>query len=257
MPSYSTASRPLPAWLMVLGSLFASGHLLVILLLALAPQSGPWPVPTPMGFRPFPADGPSFASMVTMQVTVPCYLQPLRMISDYHFQSNRVAVPAYRFEVQLRDGSGDVFKVLKFPDEKANPWVRHRQGLLAFALGDDTPVEISPTEPVAAPGREEEKFKLWVEQPKGKSEGFNVIVQHQAWVGRKNKPNAPMSPSDATKILVEAYGRHLCRQYGAKSAELIRIHRPVIMPMELFQPNGPTPEAFVEIHSYFGDTREK
>src|SRR5438094_425610 len=119
----------LPFALKVAGSVFAVGHLLLIGLYALAAESGPWPYNN----GPSTSPGPQFATTIIWDVAYPLYLRPLRLTNDYHFASNRPAEYAVYFEVVLKYEYGEV-KTLKFPDDKANPWVRHRQQLLAQQL---------------------------------------------------------------------------------------------------------------------------
>ena len=133
--STTRTPRPLPSWLMALCSTAAVTHLLLMGLFALAANSGPWPVPPPIN-GVWPADGPAFASSISANFTYPYYLKPLRMTHNYHFASNRPAAVATYFEAHLKDEAGNV-TVLKFPDEKANAWVRHRQELLAQNLAQD------------------------------------------------------------------------------------------------------------------------
>src|SRR5262249_13830522 len=113
--------RPLPMWLMAAGSLFAVGHILAVGLLALAAPSGPWLT----NFGPSEAIGPQFAQSITNNFTYPWYFQPLRMSHNYHFKSNHPAGTTAYFEVHLKDEFGEVAKILKFPNDKANFWVRH------------------------------------------------------------------------------------------------------------------------------------
>ena len=70
-------------------------------------------------------------------------------------------MPNAFFEVHLKDEQGQVLTTLKFPDDNANFWVRHRQNLLARALADDQQVEASGGERVAAPGHKAPSLFIW------------------------------------------------------------------------------------------------
>ena len=104
MPAMPHASsRPLPAWLKVLASTLALGHLSILGLRALASQSGPWPTP----YGAFQADPPMFAQGIT-SIVLPTYLQPLHMTHNYHFEANKTPQVAAYFEVHLKDSFGAV-----------------------------------------------------------------------------------------------------------------------------------------------------
>jgi hypothetical protein len=51
--------------------------------------------------------------------------------------------------------------------------------------------------------------------------------------------------------------RHLCREHGSKSAELVRHSRETIYPIVLFMPEPPGPETFVPLKSHFGEYRRE
>jgi hypothetical protein len=241
------AHRPLPGWLMVLGSAFAVGHLLTIGLLALAPPSGPWPT----RFGDLEADGPLFAQSITNSFTYPYYLRPLRLTHNYHFQTNRVDTPAIYFEVKLRDASGEVFKTLKFPDEKANFWVRHRQGILAQGLGGDQPVQPRGPTMIAAPAKQGRKIEFW-DMTEGGVLKLKEVAEHEL------PPDRTMfRPAEASKVLAKAYMRHLCRDTGAAAVELIRYSREAIMPVVLLMPQPPTQESLSILKSHFGEYRRE
>src|SRR5262245_48715984 len=130
--------RPLPVWLQALGSVVAVGHLLAIALYTLGAPSGPWPLPAGQnlgGQTESPAPGPQFALVVNERLRRN-YLEPLRLANHYHFASNRPAEFAVYFEVRLKNDLGDI-RTVKFPDETANRWVRHRQEILAQNLVPD------------------------------------------------------------------------------------------------------------------------
>jgi len=243
------APWPVPMWMKACSSVVALGHLFAIALFALAARSGPWPAPMP----PFVDTqiGPQFARSIG-SVVYPIYLKPLRMTLDYHFASNRTGMNTVSFEVRLKDENGEVFDTLKFPDDKANFWVRHRQSILARGLGDDQPVQTTGPVMLPAVGMESEKVVIWkIKQP-----GVLELVEVA-----KNAPqdgNA-MRPSDLSKELAKSYVRYLCREHKAASAELIRHHRDPLMPYFWFMPapNMPPPESFMTTKSLFGDYRRE
>ena len=64
-------------------------------------------------------------------------------------------------------------------------------------------------------------------------------------------------PSDSGKTLAESYMRYLCREHKAASAELIRVHRPPVMPGLWFIDGEPAPDTFTEIKTYYGEYRRE
>jgi hypothetical protein len=238
---------PVPTWMKALGSAAALGHLFAIGMLALAAQSGPWPAPAPIFTSE--QEGPQFAKSITLNLTYPMYLKPLRMTHNYHFTSNRTDMNTVSFEVRLKDANGEVFDTLKFPDEKANFWVRHRQTILARSLGNDQPVQSTGPVKVPAVNKDAETFDIWkVKQP-----GVLELVEVA-----KNAPleaNA-MRPSDLSKEFARAYVRFLLREHkSAASAELVRLHRDPLPPFYWFIPGMPPADAFLTTKSHFGEFR--
>jgi hypothetical protein len=239
-----SAPRPLPIPLMVAGSVFAIVHLLAIGLYVLAAQSGPWPTNFGMASD---SPGPKFATEVSGRITYPYYLQPLRMTHNYHFNSNRPLPFAAYFEVHLKDEKGNVYQTLKFPDPKANFWVRHRQAILAQGLAEDQPVQLG-TEVIPAPGAAMPMVEIW-EPGEG---GVLKLVQKPQHLVPRNKP--VVRPTEWSKLLAQSYMRYLCNEHQATSAELVRHSREVIMPQDLFVPR---PDAFNELKSNFGEYRRE
>jgi hypothetical protein len=255
----SRSVRPIPTWLSALCIAFAVVHLTLIGLNALSARSGPWPVPPPYA-DPAPVDfnlGPRFATVVNENLTLPYYLGPLRMTHNYHFASDRPPTYAAYFEAHVKDKAGNV-KVLKFPDEKANAWVRHRQEILAQHLAQDQPM---------APRGGQNVFKSGTNVP-------NVIV----WdiegqdLRLKSMPELKLEPSKSyltpspwTSIVADAYARHLLRQYDAASVEIVRCTRPVVIPILMYMPDRETMTQnprlqntlanFTERKAYFGEQR--
>jgi hypothetical protein len=243
--SQTNAPRPLPMPLILGGSVFAVGHLLAIGLLALAAPSGPWP----MGAGSSDSPGPQFAGAITSNFTYPHYLQHLRMTHNYHFNSNRPAPFAAYFEVHLKDDQGTVFKKLKFPDDKANFWVRHRESILAQGLAEDQPVQLG-TEVIAAPGKAAPTIEIWDKDKKDN----NVLKLTQKLQNEVPRNPPPVRPSEWSKLLAQSYMRYLCKEYGAHSAELVRHSRELIMPQDMFVPR---PDGFNELQSHFGEYRRE
>ena len=245
-PTRST--RPLPKWLMVLCSTAAVVHLSLMGLFALAASSGPWPVPPPFGGES-PVDGPAFATSISVNFTLPYYLKPLRMTHNYHFASNRPAPYAVYFEAHLKDEAGKV-TILKFPDEKANGWVRHRQELLAQNLAQDQRLPPRGTQPVAEAGKLP-KFEVW--EPEGR---FKLMLKSVTELELKPVQQYEQ-PSAWTKAVSQSYARYLLREHKAVSVELIRCSRPTVMPMMMFLPEPQIKDNFTEMKAHFGEYRRE
>jgi len=247
MSSQSITPRPLPLWLKAGASAFALWHLGAIALLAIGAPSGPWMHPK---FGYVQADGPRFAAVVNNGLTYPIYLDPLRMSHNYHFETNRLQQPGAYFEVHLKTELGQV-TTLKFPDDKANPWVRHRQGVLAKALAQDLPPMQRGTQKIAPIGQEEEKtVEIWESQPDGTARLVKVS-ENKAQDMQAARP-APMS-----KVLAQSYMKYLCREHKAVSAELIRVTQPQPIPTPLFLPGAIPAEDFNMFKNSFGEYRRE
>jgi hypothetical protein len=229
----------------VLGSAFVGFHMLAIGALVLSAPSGPWPTP----FGPSQAIGPPFASKVA-EVTTQYYLTPLKMTHNYHFLGNRPDGPGIEFEVRLKDEQGRLIESLRYPSPRANPWVRQRQMLLAQSLGDDEQVQAPPGEVIPAPGQPVETMRIWY------TVGPNQLVLRKVETHLVPKTGASR-PREWSLILARSYMRHLCREHGAASAELVRYSRPAIMPGFLFM-EEPPPGTFDTLASTFEEYhREK
>lgn len=236
---------PLPGFLMMLGSAFVSLHLLAIGALVLSAPSGPWPTP----FGPSQAIGPPFAGKVA-EVTTQYYLAPLKVTHNYHFLGNRPDAPGIEFEVRLKDAQGRLIDSLRFPSPRANPWVRQRQTLLAQSLGDDEQVQAPPGEQIPAPGKAVETVTIW------DNVGPNQVALRKVEAYLVPKTGASR-PREWSLILARSYMRHLCREYGAASAELVRYSRPAVMPGYLYLEQAP-PGTFDTLASTFEEYhREK
>jgi hypothetical protein len=239
--SPSARARPLPWWLAGPASFLIVAHLTAILALALAVPSGPWP----SNFGIADAQSPPFAQAVA-NFTTPSYLQPLKLTHTYHFVASRPAVTGVFFEVRLKDQKGAVVKTLRFPDKDANFWVRHRQQLLASNLILDIPVEPRTSEVIPAPNQRARTVDIW----DGVAE-WNLVIRSvpEHLLPRDRQV---MRPSPWSTLLARSYVRHLCRQHGAASGELIRHTREPLAPGLLALDELP-PAAFAELVSNFGE----
>lgn len=240
--------RPFPRWLMVLCSTIAVVHLSLMGLFALAASSGPWPVPPPFGGESL-VEGPAFATSISGNFTLPYYLKPLRMTHNYHFNSNRPAPFAAYFEARLKDEAGNV-TVLKFPDEKANGWVRHRQELLAQNLAQDQRLPPRGAQPVAEAGMLP-KIDVW--EPDGP---FTLRLKSVTELELKPMQQYEQ-PSAWTKVVAQSYARYLLREHKAVSVELVRCSRPTVMPMMMFLPDAQIKDSFTEMKAHFGEYRRE
>jgi len=242
-PLAANAAAVLPRWVIFLGSLVIAAHLAAVIGLALAVRTDPMAVPLG-GMSTFAP--PKFAQAID-DVAMPYYLRFLRMTQNYHFASNRPGVQGVTFEVRLKDAEGKELAVLKFPDAKANAWVRHRQSLLARGLADDQPVEAMPGEAIAAPGQKVPMVEFW----DGRDEHhvrLRIAAQHLV-----PRERMAFGPTKWSVLLAQSYARYLCRTHGAASAEVIRTMRNPIPPLVLFEP--PPPGLFDDFVADFGDFR--
>jgi hypothetical protein len=250
----------LPVWVTLPASAAITFHLVAVIALALEASSGPWLT----RFGSSPALGPQFAQVVA-SVTTNHYLKHLRMTHNYHFNTDRPEAVGVTFEVRLKDAKGDVIRTLKFPEATANPWIRHREALLALALGDDRPLQARPGEVIAAPNRKVDEVSYW-DRSKGSTLVLARVPEHKLRdvidefrEKQKGQPgDGPQlsGPSERSLMFARSYGRYLCRQYGAESAELIRHSRDPVRPELIFMEQIP-PTAFATLDSNFGEVRRE
>ncbi len=239
--SRSQPARELPPWLALGVSVVVAAHLFTIGILVLAAPSGPWP--TNMG--PSLGMAPQFAASIS-EITTNRYLRPLKMTHNYHFVSNRTAVPGVQLDIQLKDASGKVIRTVQLPDKDANTWVRHRQVLLARSLADDQPVQPRAGEVIPAPNQQVATVSIWDMGP----EQQLIVRSVPEHLVPRDRP--VMKPSPWSELLARSYARHLCRQHGAASAVVLRHTREPIMPSILFTEETPA-GAFSELVSNFGE----
>ncbi|HEV3445291.1 MAG TPA: hypothetical protein VG099_11650 [Gemmataceae bacterium] len=241
MSSRQVQTVPVPRWLAVLASLAILAHLLVIGARVLDADSGPWV--TSMGNSP--ATGPQFAREID-QVTNFSYLRPLRMGHNYHFQSNRPEQTDVYFEAELKDASGHVLKKLRFPEQSANLWLRHRQLLLARGLAEDMPVQPPQGEEVGAPKAGAPSAEIWEFGP-GKVLRLQTIPEHLI-----PRDHPVFRPSEWSRLLARSYARYLCRMHGAASAEIIRHTKEPLLSAVLLIDESPNAE---ELVATFGEMK--
>jgi hypothetical protein len=230
---------------LVVGSALIALHLFALAVHSLAASSGPWPTT----FGSSPALPPAFAGDID-DFTGRYYLSPLQMTHNAHFTSNAPELPAVTFEVRLKDADGKILLTRKFPDPDANAWLRHRQTLLAQALGDDRPVQAPQGEQVLPKGQQFPTIEMW-----WATEGNPELRLKRVSLLEVPRNRPTSQPSPWSVLLARAYVRHLCREHHAASAELVRTSRNPIYPSILFF-NGPLPrETFEDLKCNFGDYR--
>ena len=230
---------PAPTWLCVAGSVPIALHLIAVAGSALGAPSGPWPVAGGSDW----ATPPQFAQSVN-ESGVP-YLAALKMTHNYHFLSNRPTA-GHRFEARLFDREGRPLQTLQFPDPDASFSVRHRQGLLADSLADDTRVEPLPGEFVPAPDQVVRKVNIWRMQ-----EGRRAIIEkvEEHLVPRDHEV---YGPSEWSMLVARSFARRLGRVHDAASVGITRITREHIPPDVLYLDAPPPAGAFDESIMEFG-----
>jgi hypothetical protein len=208
-------------WLFLAGSGLILFHLAAVLSAALAAPSGPWPT----GDGANMATPPQFAFTLQRDL-FSRYLRPLRLAHNYHFMSNRPGSARVVVEAHLKDSDGNETAVVELPERTANPWVRHRQRLLAGWLVPDEPVPPG-TEVIPGPGQAVPTVRFWEVVGPGRLK-LQAAPQHLV---PRDRP--VYRPSDLSLLLVRSYARHLCRRHGAASVELVRRSRDPLPPTVL------------------------
>ncbi len=243
--SVAPEKQPLPQWLIWVGSAAIVFHFFALLIVVLAVSSGPWISP----FGPSPQEPPEFAYGIS-RVTNPLYLRPLQLSSNYHFESNKTEYDSVYFEAELRDANNNLIQTLRFPDEKANSWVRSKQMALAQSLGLDEPVQPPRGEVITPPGKAMPTVEVW-DAP----EGGGPLKLQKIPITRIPRDREIYRPSDLSLQLAKSYSRYLCRQSNASSVELIRHSRRRLLPVFVKTEEGPPPDAFEEMICSFGEYR--
>jgi hypothetical protein len=223
----------------VVGGVVILFHLAALVVAVLAAPSGPWP--GPMGSMPsFP---PQFA--IDLDRVTAFYRQALKLTHNYHFRTNRPVAAVAQFEIRLLDEAGQQIGAQRYPDNNANPWVRHRQALLAHWLTDDEPVAPPMGESIPAPTRAMPMTMVW--EPDGTRKlRLQTIPEHLV---ARDRPVE--RPSTWQMLVVRSYARHACRTSGAASAQIVRYSRFPVPPAAVFTPNVPASN-FDELVSDYG-----
>ena len=239
---FTTVPQPIPAWIWAPVSLAILAHLTAIITWPLSAGSGPWPGPENGSFR---APPPDFAQKIGVNLTAP-YLNAIKMTHDYHFSSNVPGGPVATFEVRLKDERGQAITTVTIPEKNTNAWVRHRQSLLAQGLAEDVPVVPPSGENIPAPNQAVKMVKIL----DSKDPHLLTIKEVEEHLIPRGQP--VFAPSDWSMLLARSYVRHLCREHGAASGELIRHSRMPATPGVL-APNAPREDDSEEVLTIFGE----
>jgi hypothetical protein len=174
------------------------------------------------------------------------YWYALRLGPNDSVGGDRPVLPGIFVEVRLKDAGGNVVKTVRLPDPDANAWVRHREELLVQGLVPDQPIMPPQGESIPAPNQEVRKVPIW-QGPDGRPLRLQQVPEHL--IPRRQ---GVMGPTDRSLILIRSYVRHLCRQHGTTSAEVVRHSRDAISPMAYLM-GPPPPMAFTDLIASYGD----
>lgn len=151
---HEPTTRKLPGLFMAAISVGIVFHCLALGVMVLSASTGPWSV----RYLNVPSHslGAPFATSIN-QYTTPNYLEPLGLANNYHFESNVTDLPSIYLEV-LPSAKG---QPEKYPDARANMWVRHRQRLLVNGLRGDFPYQPRQGEGITAAGQAQPKISFF------------------------------------------------------------------------------------------------
>jgi hypothetical protein len=238
----SKTGGALPPWLVFAGTVGIVLHLIAVVLPILNAPSGPWATPGGRSVE----ESPRFAQAGS-NLSI-WHTRYLRLGQNYHQILNRPGdIPGVELEVRLRNNEGELIRTLKIPDPEANPWVRHRQELLVRSLAPDLPVDPPGQEMIAAPGRTVPTQAIWVlpeerfpDEKAGQQSSTQVDRAIQLRLREVPQHLVPrnrsvMRPSEWSMLQARSYARHLCREYGAATAEILRHTSEPISPTILFE----------------------
>jgi len=232
----------LPSGVVLTFSAIVVLHFIAVIIAVLATPSGPWPAMDGMDM----AMPPQFSFNLQRNFGAP-YLKAIKLNYNYHFASNRPGLRAVTFEVRLKNAQGQPLATLKFPEQDASYWVRHRQGLLASWMRDDQPVMAGQQgEVIAAPNQAVPTVQIWDEV---EPQVLKLRTVSQNLIPR-DRP--VFRPADLSMALAKSYVRHLCKVHGAASGEFIRHSKEPIPPAALFRDDVQA-AAFQQMSSNFGE----
>jgi hypothetical protein len=233
--------------LLFMATLLILFHFVAVGARILAAPSGPWFF-SPEEGADF-ARPPQFAQGISAALT-PTYLKAIKMDQDYHFVTNNPRLPDVRIETRVREQTDQAVKVVVWPDEKANFWVRHRQSLLAQALGGDMPYNLEG-ERAPPEGKDAPRVTIWKQEKDG---SMKLDEEREHEIRDLMRSGPVIRPSDLSRILARSYSRFLSRLFPEASAEVIRRSRNSVSPTA-FSMGGPPPQAFEDMVANFGGAK--
>jgi hypothetical protein len=231
-----------PRWVMIVGSVLICAHLLAICVNVLTAPSGPWPTMEGADM----SMPPLLFGRIHEYYSLP-YLRALQMTHNYHFRTNRGAVPEAILEAKLLDREDREIRTVRLPDPKA-PWaVRQRQAALVRWLTDDIPHQLPMGEKIAAPGKEVPRIAIWDPVPNEMRKlTLNRIPENEV---PRDRPMI-FKPSPWSLLVLRAIGRQLCRANEASAVELTRLSREPVTP-RIFEGREAPPD-MDDLASYYG-----
>jgi hypothetical protein len=239
-PPREKQAHSIPPFLLAAGSAVIVAHFGVVIAHALAVPSGPWPGPEGQDM----AAPPAFVK--TLNQEAQGYRYVFRLGPSDSVAGDPPAFPGVFAEVRLKDSGGNVIKTVRLPDPDANAWVRHREELLVQGLVPDQPIMPPRGESIPAPNQEVRKVPIW-QGPEGGPLRLQHVPEHLI-----PRQRDVMGPTERSLVLVRSYARHLCRQHGASSAEVLRHSREAISPIAYLM-GPPPPMAFTDLIVSYGD----
>jgi hypothetical protein len=223
-------TQPTPRWLLFGASLLILFHISSVLLNALAAPSGPWPGMEGADM----AMPPQLVALAHEKTALP-YLRAVQMTHNYHFRTNRVGQPDAFLEFTLENDAGEVLKTVRFPDPKASASIRRRQASLTRWITDDHPVPLGSTERIPAPGEKIPEIAIWEQVP----EQPRKLTLSRIPENEVPRDRPVFRPTRWSLIVVGAIARNVCREHGARRAEVVRHSRDPIPPRILFERESP------------------